>query len=43
MDEAVASAPTKDFDGEWGSGYVPSDVFTEMVFSSLTHVTSASR
>jgi cyclase len=43
MDEAVASAPTKDFDAEWGSGYVPSDVFTETVFSSLTNVTSASR
>jgi cyclase len=43
MDEAVASAPTKDFDAEWGSGYVPSDVFTEMVFSSLTNITSASR
>jgi cyclase len=43
MDEVVASAPTKDFDAEWGSGYVPSDVFTEMIFSSLISVTSASR
>ena len=43
MDEVVASAPTKDFDAKWGSGYVPSDVFTEMIFSGLTNVTSASR
>jgi len=43
MDEVVASAPTKDFDAKWGSGYVPSDVFTEMMFSSLISVTSASR
>jgi len=35
MDEAVAAAPTKDFDAEWGSGYVTPDVFTKMVFSSL--------
>jgi len=43
MDETVASVPTKDFDARWGSGYVPSDVFTQMVFSSLTNSTSASR
>ena len=43
MDETVASVPTKDFDAKWGSGYVPSDVFTQMVFSSLTNSTSASR
>jgi cyclase len=35
MDEAVAAAPTKDFDAKWGSGYVPPDVFTKMVFTSL--------
>ena len=35
MNEAVAAAPTKDFDNKWGSGYVSPDVFTEMVFSSL--------
>jgi len=35
MDEAVAAAPTKDFDAKWGSGYVTPDVFTKMVFSSL--------
>ena len=35
MDEAVAAAPTKDFDAKWGSGYVTPDVFTRMVFSSL--------
>ena len=37
MDEAVAAAPTKDFDANWGSGYVPADVFTRMVFSSLNN------
>ena len=36
MDEAVAAAPTKDFDAKWGSGYVTPDVFTRIVFSSLT-------
>src|SRR6266852_3417154 len=42
MDEAVAAAPTKDFDGKWGSGYVTADVFTKIVFSSLIK-SSASR
>lgn len=42
MDEAVAAAPTKDFDAKWGSGYVTPDVFTKIVFSSLTK-RSASR
>lgn len=36
MDEVVALAPTKDFDAKWGSGYVTPDVFTKIVFSSLT-------
>jgi len=35
IDEAVAAAPTKDFDDRWGTGYVSPDVFTEMVFSGL--------
>ena len=35
MDEAVAAAPTKDFDSKWGSGYVTPDVFIKIVFSSL--------
>jgi cyclase len=35
MDEAVAAAPTKDFDAEWGRGYVSPDVFVRMVFASL--------
>jgi glyoxylase-like metal-dependent hydrolase (beta-lactamase superfamily II) len=35
IEEAVAAAPTKDFDNKWGGGYVSPDVFTEMVFSSL--------
>jgi len=43
IDQAVAAVPTKDFDAEWGSGYVSPDVFTKMVFSSLTNSASASR
>ena len=35
IEEAVAAAPTKDFDSKWGGGYVSPDVFTEMAFSSL--------
>lgn len=35
IEEAVAAAPTKDFDAEWGRGYVSSDVFVRMVFTSL--------
>ena len=43
IDEAVAAAPTKDFDAKWGGGYVRADVFTKMVFSSLSNAGSASR
>jgi cyclase len=43
IDEAVAAAPTKDFDAKWGSGYLLPDVFTKMVFSSLINTSSASR
>jgi cyclase len=43
IDQAVAAAPTKQFDAKWGSGYVPPNVFTEMVFSSLTHSGSTGR
>jgi cyclase len=43
IDEAVAAAPTKDFDAKWGAGYVPADVFTKMVFSSLIKANSAGR
>ena len=44
MDEVVAAAPTKDFDAKWGSGYVPPDVFTKIVFSSMIMIkSSASR
>jgi cyclase len=43
IDETVAAVPTKDFDAKWGGGYVPADVFTKMVFSSLTNAGSASR
>ena len=35
MNEVVTAAPTKDFDAQWGGGYVTPDVFTRMVFSSL--------
>jgi cyclase len=34
INEAVAATPTKDFDAQWGSGYVTPDVFVEMVFTS---------
>src|SRR5881296_3788046 len=37
IDEEVAAAPTREFDAKWGSGYVPPNVFTKMVFSSLTY------
>jgi len=37
MDQTVQAAPTKEFDAKWGSGYVPADVFTEMVFTSLSN------
>jgi glyoxylase-like metal-dependent hydrolase (beta-lactamase superfamily II) len=43
IDEAVAAAPTKNFDAKWGSGYVPPDVFVKMVFSSLTNTNGANR
>jgi cyclase len=43
IDEAVAAAPTKDLDAKWGSGYVTPDVFTQMVFSSLAKISSATR
>jgi cyclase len=43
IDEAVAAAPTKDFDAKWGGGYVPPNVFTKMVFSSLIKANSAGR
>jgi hypothetical protein len=36
IDEAVSAVPTKDFDAEWGRGYVSPDVFVRMVFTSLT-------
>ena len=41
MDEVVAAAPTKDFDAKWGSGYVTPDVFTKLVFSSLSSSSAA--
>jgi cyclase len=42
IDQAVAAAPTKDFDAKWGGGYVTPEVFTKMVFSSLAQVSRAS-
>jgi cyclase len=43
MDEAVAAAPTRDFDAQWGRGYVSPDVFVRMVFASLTGSGNAKR
>jgi cyclase len=43
MDEAVAAAPTKDFDAQWGAGYVSPDVFVRMVFTSLIDSSNANR
>ena len=43
MDQVVAASPIKDFDARWGSGYVPGDVFTEMVFTSLVNTDNPSR
>jgi cyclase len=43
IDEAVAAAPTKDFDAQWGRGYVSPDVFVRMVFTSLTDSGNARR
>jgi cyclase len=43
IDEAVAAAPTKDFDAQWGRGYVSPDVFVRMVFTSLTGSGNAKR
>ena len=43
IDEAVAAAPTKDFDAAWGGGYVTPEVFVRMVFSSLAGAGSAGR
>jgi cyclase len=43
IDGAVAAAPTKDFDSAWGGGYVTSEVFIRMVFTSLAGGGSAVR
>jgi glyoxylase-like metal-dependent hydrolase (beta-lactamase superfamily II) len=43
IDEAVAAAPTKEFDAKWGRGYVSPDVFVRIVFTSLTHSGNANR
>jgi hypothetical protein len=43
MDEAVAAAPTKDFDAQWGRSYVSPDVFVRMVFTSLIDSGNANR
>jgi len=37
MDQTVEAAPTKEFDAKWGSGYVPADVFTKLVYASLSN------
>jgi glyoxylase-like metal-dependent hydrolase (beta-lactamase superfamily II) len=33
--EIIAAAPTRDFDGAWGRGYVTGDVFVRMVLAGL--------
>jgi glyoxylase-like metal-dependent hydrolase (beta-lactamase superfamily II) len=43
LDEAVAAAPTKDFDAKWGRGYVSPDVFVRMVFTSLIDSSNTNR
>jgi hypothetical protein len=43
MDEAVAGAPTRDFDAQWGRGYVSADAFVRMVFTSLIDSGNANR
>lgn len=43
IDEAVAAAPTQDFDAEWGRGYVSPHVFVQMIYSSLTASSKANR
>ena len=43
IDEPVSPAPTKDFDAEWGRGYVSPDVFVRMVFTSLTDGSDTNR
>jgi cyclase len=43
IDEAVAAAPTKDFDSEWGRGYVSPDVFVRMVFTSVSDGSNMNR
>jgi len=43
IDKAVAAAPTKDFDAEWGRGYVAPDVFVRMVFTSLIDSSNTNR
>jgi cyclase len=43
MDKAVAAVPTKDFDAQWGGGYVSADAFVRMVFTSLIDRGNANR
>jgi cyclase len=43
MDEAVAAAPTRDFDAQWGRGYVSADAFVRMVFTSLIDSSNENR
>jgi len=33
--EIIAAAPTCDFDGVWGCGYVTGDIFVRMVLAGL--------
>ena len=35
VDEAIAAAPTKDFDAMWGKGSMKPDVFTRVAYTSI--------
>lgn len=35
VDEAVAVAPTKDFDAKWGQGMFKPDVWTKIAYTSV--------
>ena len=39
VDEAIAAAPTKDFDAMWGKGSMKPDVFTRVAYTSIRRPT----
>ncbi len=34
-DEIVAAKPTREFDGQWGNGFLPPDTWVEIVYSAI--------